>query len=205
MFAFRDFLLQISKMKGIPRSGWLSHHVSLQDVESVADHTFSTCVLSMLLADLESKGGVRIDAERVLRIAILHDLAETLTFDISKAYLEYMGPKGEAMKREIERTAWQHIAQGIKEPRLAREYSNLQSQYVADKSNETKIVHAADSLDILLQVVNYERRGYPSTLLSDLWKQRVKMVRDSKVPSAKVILKLIAAERRKSTARRKIK
>jgi putative hydrolase of HD superfamily len=191
-------------MKGIPRSGWLSHHISLQDVESVADHSFSTCVLSMLLADLESKRGVQIDTEKVLRIAILHDLAESLTFDISRAYLEYMGPKGEAMKREIERTAWQHIAEGIKEPGLAREYSNLQNQYVADKSNETKIVHAADSMDILLQVVNYERRGYPSALLSNLWSERVNMVRHSDVPSAQVILKLIIVEKGKLSAKGRI-
>ena len=191
-------------MKGIPRSGWLSHHISLQDIESVADHTFSTCVLSMLLADLESKRGVQIDAEKVLRIAILHDLAESLTFDISRAYLEYMGPKGEAMKREIERTAWQHIVKGIKEPGLARKYSTLQNQYVADNTKEAKIVHAADSIDILLQVVNYERRGYPAALLSDLWNERIKMVRQSDVPSAQMILKLIIDEKRRRAANRKV-
>lgn len=120
MVEFRDFLLNLSKMKSIPRSGWLSHDISLQDVESVADHTFSTCALSMLLADLEAKRGVKVNMEKVLRMAILHDLAESLTFDISRAYLEYLGPKGEAMKHEIERKAWEHVAKGIEDPDLAQ-------------------------------------------------------------------------------------
>jgi putative hydrolase of HD superfamily len=184
-------------MKAIPRSGWLSHDVSLQDVESVADHTFSTSVLSMLLADLEIKRGAKIRMEDVLRMAILHDLAESLTFDISRAYLEYMGARGESMKREIEKTAWKHIAKGLNEPELARKYAAIQNQYVEEKTKEAKIVHAADSMDILLQVMSYERRGYPPTLLLDLWNERNKMVKDSGVPSARMILKLMVDENRR--------
>lgn len=192
-------------MKAIPRSGWLSHGVSLQDIESVADHTFSTSVLSMLLADLEVKRGAKINVENVLRMAILHDLAESLTFDISRAYLEYMGTRGESMKREIEKTAWEHVAKSVKEPELARKYATLQNQYVAEKTKEAKIVHAADSMDILLQVVSYERRGYPPALLSDLWNERTKMVRESGVPSARIILKLIVDENRRLIGDRKLK
>ena len=192
-------------MKAIPRSGWLSHDVSLQDVESVADHTFSTCALSMLLADLEAKRGVKVNMENVLRMAILHDLAESLTFDISRAYLDYMGTKGEAMKREIERTAWEHVTKGIEDPDLARKYASIQNQYVAGRTKEAMIVHAADSIDILLQVVNYERRGYPHALLSDFWSERVRMMKQSGVQSARIILELIIREERKLSGKRKIK
>jgi putative hydrolase of HD superfamily len=202
---FQDFLLNLSKMKVIPRSGWVSHGVSLNDVESVADHTFSTSVLSMLLADLEIRRGVKIDVENVLRMAALHDLAESLTFDISRAYLEYMGTRGESMKREIEKTAWKHLAKGIKEPELARKYTAFQNQYVAHRTKEARIVHAADSMDILLQVVSYARRGYPPALLSDLWKERIKMVRESDIVSARIILELIINEHRKLTRSRKLR
>lgn len=192
-------------MKAIPRSGWLSHDVSLQDIESVADHTFSTSALSMLLADLEVKRGVNVNVEQVLRMAILHDLAESLTFDISRAYLEYMGAKGEAMKREIERTAWARIAKGIEKPELAHKYATIQNQYVANTTKEAEIVHAADSIDILLQVVTYERKGYLHASLSDLWDERTKMVKHCKVPSALVILELIIGEYRKLTGSTKVK
>jgi putative hydrolase of HD superfamily len=197
---FREFLQSLSTMKTIPRNGWISHNVSLQDVESVADHTFSTSVLSMLLADLEAQRGSKIDFEKVLRMAILHDLAESLTFDISKAYLEYMGKKGESIKREIEKSAWEHVAKGIKEPALTRKYASAQNQYNANQTPEARIVHAADSLDILLQVVKYERMGYPPALLSDLWRESVEMVRKATLPSAQIILKLIIGEHTKLAA-----
>ncbi len=172
----------------------MSHGVSLPDVESVADHTFSTCALSMMLADLEEKRGVRLDVEKVLRMALLHDLAESLTFDISRAYLQYMGKRGRAIKREVERSAWDHIAKGVTDPKLARKYRSLQSEYDAGLTKESKIVHAADSLDILLQIVEYRHRGYPSDLLSDLWNERRKTVTRLNLPSARTLLKTIVNE-----------
>jgi putative hydrolase of HD superfamily len=159
----------------------------------------------MLLADLEAKRGVKVNMEKVLRMAILHDLAESLTFDISRAYLEYLGPKGEAMKHEIERTAWEHVAKGIEYPDLARKYESIQNQYVTERTKEAMIVHAADSLDILLQVVNYERRGYPHALLSDFWNERIRVMKQSRVQSARSILELIIREERKLSGKRKIK
>jgi putative hydrolase of HD superfamily len=192
-------------MKLIPRSGWISHNISLQDIESVADHSFTTSLLAMLLADLEAERGVKIDVEKVLRMAILHDLAETLTFDISKEYLEYIGIKGEAMKHEIETTAWEHIVKGIEQPRLSREYAAIQNHYDADASREAKIVHAADSMDILLQVVNYERRGYPHSLLLDLWEEQVRRLKQVDVPSVQLILDLLVKEQRKATELAKVK
>ena len=66
-----DFVSSLGKLKMIPRSGWISHGISLQDVESVADHSFSTTVLAMLLTDLEVANGRRINIERVLRLALL--------------------------------------------------------------------------------------------------------------------------------------
>jgi putative hydrolase of HD superfamily len=192
-------------MKLIPRSGWISHNISLQDIESVADHSFTTSLLAMLLADLEAERGVKIDVEKVLRMAILHDLAESLTFDISKEYLEYMGIKGEAMKHEIETTAWEHIVKGMEQPSLSREYAAIQNHYDEDASSEAKIVHAADSMDILLQVVNYERMGYPHSLLLDLWEEQVRRLKQVEVPSVQVILDLLVEEQRKATELAKVK
>ena len=159
----------------------------------------------MLLVDLEVERGVRVNAEQVLRMALLHDLAESLTFDISRAYLDYMGTKGERMKREIETTAWGHLVKGIEDRKLARRYADGQREYVEDRTIEAKIVHAADSLDILLQVVNYLRLGYPEALLSDLWKERISMVRESDVPSARAMLKLVINENRQMARLRRVK
>ncbi len=191
---FLDFLLNITKMKTLPRTGWISHGVSLHDVESVADHTFSSCAISMLLTDLERKRGVRVNIVRVLRMAILHDLSESLTFDISKAYLDYLGRRGEAIKAELERAAWNHLIRAIKHSDIVREYTNLQDEFLARKTIESKIVHAADGLDILLQVINYNRRGYPPTILRDLWKSTTRNLRGSNIPSVRKLHAMIVKE-----------
>ncbi len=181
-------------MKGIPRSGWISHGVALQDVESVADHSFSTCVLSLLLSDLEVRAGKRVNVERVLRLALLHDMPESLTFDISKEYLQYLGQRGRAIKSELERAAWKHIADGLKEPDLRRNYTRLQREFDAERTFESRLVHAADRLDILLQVVEYRRRGYPESLLEDLWTETNLKLRGSRLASVRKIQRILVQE-----------
>lgn len=153
----------------IPRSGWISHGIGLQDVESVADHAFSTSTIAMLLADMEARNGARLDVERVLRMALLHDLAEALTFDISRSYLEYLGTAGEAIKRKVEKAAWDHIFKSIRSTTIRMRYAELQSEFNAEETVESQIVHAADKLDILFQIIAYNRKGYPRRTLADLW------------------------------------
>ena len=123
----------------------------------------------MLLADIEIQNGVRINVERVLRLALLHDLAESLTFDISKSYLEYLGRKGEVIKHEVEQAAWNHIIKKIENATIRTKYAKLQVEYDAEQTLESQIVHAADRLDILYQIVEYHRKGYPRGALADLW------------------------------------
>jgi putative hydrolase of HD superfamily len=191
-----SFLQSIRRLKAIPRSGWLSHGVSIGEVESVADHSFSVSALSLLLADLEVKRGADVNVEKVLRMAILHDLAESLTFDISKAYLQYLGKRGEEIKRELEHSAWSRLVKGLRNPELAREYTRTQSEYDANETLESKIVHAADGLDILLQVIDYKQRGYAESLLAELWNGTERSIKRSQVPSTGKILKAIQSESR---------
>ena len=193
-----DFLSAVITLKRIPRSGWITHGISLPDVESVADHTFSTCSISILLTDLERRRGVQVDAEQVLRMATLHDFAEALTFDISKAYLTYLGERGSAIKNEIEGAAWKYLARSMASTGISSDYAKLQKQYVSNNTVEAQIVHAADSMDILLQTLELRRRGYPAGLVKDLWKETVKKVQNTPVRSAKQLLKTIAREGRKA-------
>jgi putative hydrolase of HD superfamily len=186
-----EFLQSINKMKSIPRSGWIGHGVSWSDVESVAEHSYSTCALALLLADLELKRGARLDPARILRMAILHDVGESLTFDISRAYLEYVGKKGAAIKNELERSAWLHIVRGLNDRKLASNYARNQVEYVANRTLESKLVHAADKLDILLQIIDYVRQGYPWALLDDLWNTTSEEVATSRIPSVRKIHQLI--------------
>ena len=175
----------------IPRSGWISHGVALSDVESVADHSFSTSLLALLLADLEIERGRPVNVERVVRMALLHDLSETLTFDISKGYLDYLGKRGKAIKDEVEEAACKHVLKGITDTKLRSRYARLQDEFDAEQTLESRIVHAADRLDILLQVAEYAKRGYPKPLLASLWSGTEREIRESKVESVRQLHKTI--------------
>jgi 5'-deoxynucleotidase YfbR-like HD superfamily hydrolase len=181
-------------MKSIPRSGWISHGISLTDVESVAEHSFSTSALSLLIADLELSRGAKVDVERVLRMALFHDMAESLTFDISKAYLSYLGKRGDSIRSQLETSAWRHLAEGLKDRALAGRYSRLQIEFDANETLESKIVHAADGLDILLQVIDYRRKGYPGLLLRELWDGTNAKLTKTMLPSVKQVHRQILAE-----------
>lgn len=146
------------------------------------------------MADMELKRGRRVNVERVLRMAVLHDLSESLTFDISKEYLGYLGEKGEAIKGELEAAAWKHIMAGLEEPNLRRHYSAIQKEFDAGRTVEAQIVHAADRLDILLQVIQYRRKGYPASLLADLWKGTNSQLRHSRITSARRLRQAIIRE-----------
>jgi putative hydrolase of HD superfamily len=197
-----EFLLSLASTKSIPRSGWITHGVSLQDVESVADHSFSTCSLSLLIADLERQRGKYVRVERVLRMALIHDLSESLTFDISKGYLEYLGQRGELIKKELGHSASKHIIGLLQNPTLRRQYSRLEKEFEAGTTFESRIVHSADKLDILLQVVEYCRKGYPEHLLADLWNGTSKQLRSCTVPSALRVQKMLARELRAQRSRK---
>jgi putative hydrolases of HD superfamily len=70
-----------AKLKSVPRTGWLDRGVEPVQVESVADHSFGVALLAWACALQRRAQGAVIDPERVLKLAIIHDLAEAETGD----------------------------------------------------------------------------------------------------------------------------
>ena len=124
-------------------------------------------------------------------------MSESLTFDISKEYLRYLGDKGEAVKNQLEEAASKHLVQGLSDDTLARAYAGLHAEYTKNKTIESRIVHAADALDILLQAIDYRHKGYPDSLLADLWNETSKRLSRSALPSVSKIHALLMNERKR--------
>ena len=57
----------------------------------MAAHSFGVCVAAMLLADELLAQGVVVDAEKVLRMALLHDWAEVRVGDMPRIATAYFG------------------------------------------------------------------------------------------------------------------
>ena len=70
-----------AKLKSLPRTGWLDRGLDALRVESVADHSFEVALLAWACALQRQAEGAAIDPERVLKLALIHDLAEAETGD----------------------------------------------------------------------------------------------------------------------------
>lgn len=165
------FLDHLMRLKLVPRSGWISYRISKQDVEPVSSHSYSVAAIALTMSEMMRLTNQRVNVEQVLKMALLHDLSESLTFDISKQYLGYLGRKGSQLKTRLERQAISQILASLQSEPLMQIFRTNLEEYSASKSLEARIVHCADALDLLLQVVEYERMGYSKATLDPIWKQ----------------------------------
>src|SRR6266571_2500484 len=66
-----------ARLKAEPRRGWLKK-LRLQRTESVADHSFALSLLCLFEGERRS-----YNVERLLKLALLHDLEEAITGDLT--------------------------------------------------------------------------------------------------------------------------
>ncbi|MFN8592654.1 MAG: HD domain-containing protein [Thermomicrobiales bacterium] len=73
----------VSSLKTVPRTGWLDRGIDPVATESVADHSFGVALLAWAAALERAAAGEIIDPGRVLMLALIHDLAEAATGDVT--------------------------------------------------------------------------------------------------------------------------
>ena len=155
-------LLELQRLKRLDRAGWVLRGQS-PGAESVAAHSYGVALASMLLADEVRARGVEVDAERVLRLALLHDLAEVRTGDLPRTAARYYGAEARA---RAERAAFGDIVSELGARRSA-EYDALHEEYEDRASLEARLVKAADIIDLLAQALTFERAGVRG--LDEFW------------------------------------
>ena len=173
-----DFLRSLGALKDLPRVGWPLRGV--RNAESIADHSYRTAALAMVLADWTAENGVPVNAEKAMRMALLHDVAEAKAGDIPVP-VSCRFPKG--FKAQIEAEA----ADVILSPMggLGARYQALLDEYEADETVESAVAHAADKLETLLQAYEYEAAG--SRRLQDFWTNTHGLDDMSRLPTAQKI------------------
>lgn len=170
------------RLEVLPRMGWVISRVP--QPESVAAHGFGVCLTAMLLMDAVARRSPPppLDRARVLEIAIVHDLAEALTTDIPAPVKRRLG---QAAVHDVEREATAELL-GALEPR----YVALWEEYASGDSLEARIVKAADKLQMMMKVLQYERTGQGD--LSRFWKHPGNQ-NDYGVPEARALFERIRA------------
>jgi putative hydrolases of HD superfamily len=147
-------LLEIQRLKRLDRTGWPLRGLPA-GTESVAAHSYGVTIVSMILADkIQGKGGI-VEVERLLRIAVLHDLAEVRTGDLPRIAAKYYGVKA---RKDAERAAFNDIVEPLGE-NIRAIYNELHEDYEERDSLEARLVKAADVIDLLAQILLFERSG----------------------------------------------
>ena len=167
-----SLLIELQRLKRLDRTGWTLRGLP-NGTESVAAHSFGVSVTAMLLADEMKSRGVEIDAERVLRMSLLHDWAETRIGDMPRTATHYFGSD---TRKEAETEAFGDIVAGVT---AKTTLSELHCDYEKRESVEARVVKAADIIDLLVQTYALERAGARG--LDEFWE--VATVADFQLPA----------------------
>jgi len=151
-----NLILKCNELKTIPRMGWRVRGV--RDGESVAEHSFAVAVISMLLA---SRMGIDVDVEKLLKIALIHDLPEHMLGDIHAPATRLLGQN---VKEAAELRILEELFGSLDD---ADKYIGLWKEFAARSSVEGRIVRAIDKLEMFTQAYLYEREG--NRMLDDFW------------------------------------
>ena len=163
-----DFFKTAANLKNIPRQGWIDK-LSIDNPESVADHSYSMAIMSMVISDLEGN-----DSEKILKMALLHDLAESKIGDYTP------GQISDEKKKELENDAFFEITKNLPD-KIKSEYLKIWQEYQENNSPESDIVHQLDRLEMTLQAKAYQNNGHHIEKLEPFFESAKKDITNPKL------------------------
>jgi putative hydrolase of HD superfamily len=138
---------EVCHLKQLYRQGWLRGGVPRERCESIADHSFGVAMLASWLAQARPE----LDAAKVVRMALLHDLGEVYAGDIIPS-----DGVNEAEKHQREAEGVRKILSRLPEGEGAIQ---LWDEFEAGISPEARFVRQVDRLEMGLQAAVYQRQG----------------------------------------------
>ena len=163
--ALVDLFLETTTLKRMPRTGWLARGVP--DVESVAEHSFGVAFVALALVDAlghDARGlpdHRTLDLQKVLVMALLHDLAEIRLTDLPVSAARLIPAE---IKSRAEADAVESLLESLP---TARRWKDLWQESKERTSPEARLVRDADKLEMMIQCLRYEQAG--SRGLDDFW------------------------------------
>ena len=148
-----DILYEIGSLRNVPR-GWRQHLG--MDCASNLEHMIRVAWLALIIARME---GIKSE-EKILKMALVHDIAEARVSDLSYVQKVYI-------KADEERAAADLFASTA-----ISDYEEILKEYEKRDSLEAKIVKDADNLDVDLELKEYEERG---SRLPEKWQELRKL------------------------------
>ncbi|KAL1969815.1 hypothetical protein VTN77DRAFT_7324 [Rasamsonia byssochlamydoides] len=147
------FFHLLERLKTTKREGW--RRFGLDHGESISDHMYRMAVMTMLAPPSLAS---RLNIPHCTKMALIHDMAESLVGDITPVDKEVT--KSEKARREaavmdyIESTLLSGVPGGTLS---GAEIRRVFQEYEDNETLEAKFVHDVDKMELLLQMVEYER------------------------------------------------
>ncbi len=170
------------RLKNEPRKGWFQR-VDLEEIESVADHSFGVAILSLFEAERR-----RYDVGHVLKLALVHDLEEGITGDLTPQDKRKLTPKIVSHRKKV---AKERILANLP-PGQKQGYQRIWKELVAGRTREARLVKDLDKLEMALQASYYESKGASTTEIKDFYRSARRAIKDR---TLKEILGQITEER----------
>jgi len=164
-----DFILEVSKLKKIARTGWVLWKV--QKPETIAEHTFRIVIAAWLLGEKRN-----LNVGRIIKSALSHDLCEVYAGDVTPFFYYFDLPRNKSERKKI-LTKWVRLSKKEKEKRGKKKYEIerksllklikplktgfrkevFSSWFDFEKriSQEGKFVKQVDKIETLIQAIEY--------------------------------------------------
>lgn len=145
------FFHLLERLKTTKREGW--RRFGIVHGESISDHMYRMSILTMLApAELSS----RINVPHCTKMALIHDMAEALVGDITPVDGV---PKVEKNRREADTMEYicKELLGKVGGGLTGQDIRAIWQEYEDSETLESKYVHDIDKVELLLQMVEYER------------------------------------------------
>ena len=143
-----SYLFEMGHLKRTTRAGWLL--LGIPQPETVAEHSFRAAVIAIVLASMEGA-----DVGRAAALAVLHDSHETRIGDVpsvGRAYVTTATPEAISV----------HQTSAMPDG-PAKVLQDLVAEFEGTETIEARVAHDADKLETLIQAVEYQAQGFPTT------------------------------------------
>jgi putative hydrolases of HD superfamily len=74
--------LTLQWAKELPRQGFIAMGFKRNEADSVAAHSWTCAMLTYMLGSEMVKNGTKIDLDKAIKMALFHDMAETIVGDV---------------------------------------------------------------------------------------------------------------------------
>lgn len=138
-----NFLYEAGMLKRTPRSGF---QFLGSGAESVAEHIFRTTCIGYALANLAKDNG--IDAGKMIKLCLFHDLPEARTGDLNYVNKKYVTTD--------EKKAVDDMTASLP---FGKEVRELIIEFQEGQTKEAKLARDADQLEMILALKEYKDLG----------------------------------------------